>query len=30
MTEELFSSGFNRRNLLKFAAVAAAAVGTQA
>lgn len=30
MTENNFSSGFNRRNLLKLAAVAAAAVGTQA
>jgi ribose transport system substrate-binding protein len=30
MTKDHFSSGFNRRNLLKLAAVAAAAVGTQA
>lgn len=30
MTEDISSSGFNRRNLLKLAAVAAAAVGTQA
>ncbi len=29
MTEDSFSSGFNRRNLLKLAAVAAAAVSTQ-
>lgn len=30
MTDDIFSSGFNRRNLLKLTAVAAAAVGTQA